>query len=207
MKHAIRVCMFAFTAVWSGCSDSSESAAEVPAPTPAQVESVPALPPPPSEAAGLDVLSRRVRRMSVDQLSRSIESFGNLEPGSIEIPEFLAFTLGKPDYLQTTEENLEPSPLFMKFMMDLGGIICPPLAASDEERPADERIFTRYSSLSDNLGHALLVATGIDGDDAVPYIARLTRVFEAGRVGALGDVSGYEAVCMALITSPEFLLY
>ncbi|MEO1339405.1 MAG: hypothetical protein AAFV29_27445, partial [Myxococcota bacterium] len=174
---------------------------------PAQVENANPLTPDHPMIDGLNVLSRGPRRMSVAQLARSIETFGQLPAGSIVFPTDLARSLGQPDYLQTTEENLEPTPLFMKFMIDLGGLICGELAANDEARPQDERIFTRFTDRQDNLRHALRQATGIDGDEAAPYVERLQRVFEAGQRGPRGDISGYEAVCIALITSPEFLLY
>lgn len=155
----------------------------------------------------LDVLSRAPRRMSVEQLERSLDVIGNLNPGDVVIPPDLAFTLGRPDYLRITEESVDPSPLFMKFMIDLGGFFCAAIAEAENVRPAAERVFTRHATLSDNLSSMLVAFTGIDGPDAEPYVARLRRVHEAARSGPRGDLSGYEAVCLALFTSPEFLLY
>ena len=155
----------------------------------------------------LAVLSRGPRRMSVEQLERSLEIIGHLNPGDIVIPPDLAFTLGRPDYLRVTEESLEPTPLFMKFMMDLGGFFCSALADAEATRPIEDRVFTRHGSRNDNLSTMLLAFTGIDGVDAEPYIERLTRVHDAARSGPRADLSGYEAVCLALFTSPEFLLY
>ena len=206
MKHPAWICL-ALTASVTACSGGDDgSSANEPA-TPAQVEATDPLPPDHPAVGGLDIRSRGPRRMSVDQLERSIEAFADLPPGSVVIPEDLAVTLGKPDYLQTTEENLDPTPLFMKFMMDLGGLICPGLATADAARPASERLFTRFDRMQDNLRHVLMMTTGITGDDAEPYLPRLQRVFEAGRQGPQGDVSGHEALCLALLTSPEFLLY
>lgn len=208
MKRVVMSCLVSCS-VNAACvaEDDIDPATSVPPPAPAQVETTDALPPDHPTTSGLDVLSRGPRRMSVDQLARSIEAFGGLAPGSVVIPRDLALALGQPDYLQTTEENLEPTPLFMKFMMDLGALICADLATGDAARPRDERVFTRYSDLQDNLRHAVLVTTGIEGDDATAYVERLRRVYDVGRQGARGDISGYEAVCIALITSAEFLLY
>ncbi len=206
MKRAIIVSCLASVSA-TACIGTSDPATSEPSTEPAQVEVVDPLPPDHPPVQGLDVQSRGARRMSVSQLTRSIEAFGNLPPGSVEIPDDLAIILGRPDYLQTTEENLEPTPLFMKFMLDLGSLICSGLAQADQARPVEERVFNRYPNLQDSLRHAVLVTTGIDGDDATPYVERLTRVFDTGRQGAQGDVSGYEAVCIALFTSPEFLLY
>lgn len=155
----------------------------------------------------LDVSSRAPRRMSVEQLERSLEVIGRFPEGDIVIPADLAFTLGRPDYLRVTDESVEPSPLFMKFMVDLGGFFCGAIAQVEEVRPVDDRVFTRFASLDENLASMLVTFTGIDGSDAEPYVTRLRRVFEAGRAGPRGDLSGYEAACLALFTSPEFLLY
>lgn len=155
----------------------------------------------------LRILSRGPRRLSVDQLERAIEQIGNLEPGTVKIPENLALTLGRPDYVKVTEESLSPSPLFMKFMMDLGGIVCGQLRDAEPLRPVEQRVFLRYESKEQNLAHLLVRFTGIEGDAAQPYVLRLARVYEAGVVGGGTELKGYEAACIALFTSPEFLLY
>lgn len=180
-----------------------------PPPPPAQV-SRQVLPPMPEghpDVAALSVLSRGTRRMSVEQLERSLDSIGQLPPGTVKLPDSLALTLGRPDFLQVTEETLEPSPLFMKFMMDLGGIFCSNVSDADPNRPVDQRVLTRFSDREENLRYLVLRFTGIEGDAAAPYVERLRPVFEQGRSGAKGEASGWQAVCLALFTSPEFLLY
>jgi hypothetical protein len=154
----------------------------------------------------LATLSRGPRRMSVDQLERSLDRVANAPLGSVKLPPDLAVTLGKPDFIRATEESLEPSPLFMKFMMDLGAIICTNIGDSDPARPAEERVYTRYLERDDNLAYMLVRFTGIEGDDAAPYMARLQRVYEVA-AGSPRPLAGYEAACLALFTSPEFLLY
>jgi len=183
----------------------------------------PALPPPPPALARVDqgtvpnghpdlgslgILSRGPRRMSVDQLERSLEQIGQLAPGAVVFPESLAVTLGKPDYLRRTEEALEPSPLFMKFMLDLGAIACGNLAGADPQRPAEDRVLTRYDGDIDrNIDHVLLRFTGIEGAAAEPYHQRLKLTYERGARSPRGPIAGWEAVCIAVFTSPEFLLY
>ena len=201
-----RFAFLLFLLLGVGCLADIENPPAGPERTQAEVEDLSPLPPEHPPIAGLSIQSRGSRRMSVDQLSRSIEAFGNLPAGSIVIPENLALSLGRPDYLQTTEENLDPTPLFMKFMMDLGGIICASLAADEASRPPVDRVFTRFADLEDNLRHAVLMTTGIDGAEATSYVERLTRVYNTARSSG-GEARGYEAVCIALFTSPEFLLY
>lgn len=155
----------------------------------------------------LSVLSRGPRRMSVDQIERSIEKIGELPAGSVVLDRSLALALGRPDYLQVTEESLEPSPLFMKFMMDLSGYICTALSDYDPMRPKEQRILGRFDDLEENIRFMLFRFTGLEGPMADNYVERLKVVHAAGAAGARGVPGGSEAVCMALFTSPEFLIY
>ncbi|MBI4816361.1 MAG: hypothetical protein HY791_08885 [Deltaproteobacteria bacterium] len=156
---------------------------------------------------GLDVRSRGSRRMSVEQIERSLEAIAQLPEGTVKLPDSLALTLGRPDYRRVTEESLEPSALFMKFMVDLGAIVCTNLSDADLNRPESERALFRYSDLDENLRYLLLRFTGIEGLAADEYVPRLRDVHERGRRGARGERGGMEAVCLALFTSPEFLVY
>jgi hypothetical protein len=155
----------------------------------------------------LTVASRGPRRMSVDQLSRSIDQIGGLAAGTVKLPDSLAQALGKPDYGHVTEEALDPSPLFMKFMMDLGGTVCTNLSDYDPMRPEDQRVLTRYADEEQNIRYMLVRFTGLEGAAADPYVPRLKTVRASGAQGARGDKGGWEAVCLALFTSPEFLIY
>jgi hypothetical protein len=159
------------------------------------------------DVATLALRSRGPRRMSVEQLERSIERIGELAVGTVVLQDSLALALGRPDYLRVTEESLEPSPLFMKFMMDLAGVACTNLSDADPMRPAEQRVLTRFADKQENLRYLLLRFTGLEGAAAEPYLTRLNAVYDAGSRGARGANGGWEAVCIALFTSPEFLLY
>jgi hypothetical protein len=159
------------------------------------------------DLGSLSVLSRGPRRMSVDQIERSIEKIGELPAGTVVLDRSLALALGRPDYLQVTEESLEPSPLFMKFMMDLSGYICTALSDFDPMRPKEQRILARFDDPEENIRFIIFRFTGIEGAMADEYVARLRVVYDAGTGSARGARGGGEAVCMALFTSPEFLVY
>ncbi|MEQ9501454.1 MAG: hypothetical protein RIT81_31580 [Deltaproteobacteria bacterium] len=180
--------------------------------TPVTSTEQPTMPVDHPDPVGLEVASRGPRRLSVEQLERTLEHIADLPAGSIEIPENLALTMGKPDFLRVTEESLDPSPLYMKFIIDLGGFYCTGIADADlnaqTPRPEDQRLMNRYpASVDDGLEHMLLMFTGIEGEDAAPYVVRLRRAYDAGAASALGARGGWEAACLALFTSPEFLLY
>lgn len=186
------------------CSGGTDEAA--PSPEPVTLTPGSELPAEHPAVDRLNVKSRGPRRMSVTQLERSLDAIGNLEPGTIVIPPDLALTLGRPDYLRVYETSLEPSPLFMKFMMDLGGFVCSGLADAEATRPAETRVFSRYPDRDENLRYMVLRFLGLEGADADPYVTRLGRVYDAA-APAEDIMSGYEAACIALVTSPEFLLY
>lgn len=170
-------------------------------------ESGPAMPPTHPDVEALRILSRGPRRMSVEQLERSIEQIGELPRGTVALPDSLALALGRPDDLRVTEESLEPSPLFMKFMTDLAGYVCTALSDADPGRPEHQRVLTRFGDRDTNIAYLLLRFTGIEGAAAEGYAERLRTVYDGGSKGARGERAGWEAVCIALFTSPEFLLY
>lgn len=199
-----RICTPLFALAVAACADAAVPVA----PAPEAVGRTPTsdLPADHPAVGQLGVLSRGPRRMSVDQLERSLDRIVNAPIGTVKLPADLAVTLGKPDFIRSTEESLLPSPLFMKFMMDLGGIICTNIGDGDALRPEQDRVFLRYPDRDDNLAYMLLRFTGIEGEAAAPYMERLRRVHDAA-AGSPRPQAGYEAACLALFTSPEFLLY
>ncbi len=157
--------------------------------------------------AGLNIEARGPRRMSINQIGRSLEQIGNFPEGSIVLDEGLTRALGEPDYVTVLEESLISSPLFMKFMMDLGAAGCRGFSEAEGERAVEDRIYMRYETPEANIRSMVFRFLGYSGDNAAPYVERLMRVFEATRTQPPGDIMGYEAVCIALFNSPEFLLY
>jgi len=72
-------------------------------------------------------LDRPLRRMHVDQLQASIERVtGGIRwtDGDDDLLEELAGTLGRPDYLEVTHEDLEPGLVFQKFLDDAAIAVC-----------------------------------------------------------------------------------
>jgi hypothetical protein len=202
---AFAVSALLLLAAGTGCNDRAPN--KLPKPPALVTEPVPVMPEGHPDLGALKAASRGPRRLSIGQLEASLDAIGNLPPGSIKLPADLAVTLGKPDYNRLSEESLEPSPLFMKFMVDLGTLFCTRVSDVETTRPAGERLMTRYASRDENLAFMLLRFTGIDGPAAAPYLARLTAAYERGARSPARPRGGHEAVCLALFTSPEFLLY
>lgn len=164
--------------------------------------------PPDMQEVPLQVAPTGARRLSVTQLERSLDVVGNLEPGTIQLPANLALTLGQPDYRSTTQRSFEPSPLFMKFMVDLGGIVCQSILAADAERPESERVLLLPDEPTARLRRIWFRFTGIEGEAATPYVDKLAQVeSEASAASPNNPNAGLLAVCLAAVTSPEFLIY
>jgi len=190
------------------------------------------------EASGIDDLeavssepAAAARRLSIDQLEGSIAVLAGddalrwrfvYDGNEYDGFDALGVTLGRPDYYQLTEENREPSALYIKLMGDMAADVCDKLVVTDAQRPFEERTFLRFEDVGDtseavvleNLRALSLFYLGeYVTDDA--GVAGLQAVFEAAHDEAKGAGAStlnaardsWTAVCMALLASPKFHIY
>jgi hypothetical protein len=181
--------------------------------------------------------SATVQRLSVQQLRRSLPvALGQDQNGrDVEwrlrnLPglDVMAGSLGEPDYIDSTEEVLEASPLYMKFMDDAARATCDQTHQSDFQKVnSGDRVVLRFAEPADtvasqpqaidnNLRYLKLRfhAIRLDADDS-DSIASLRTLFTTGvDISADGnpvdedDVrAGWRLVCVAMLTAPEFHLY
>jgi hypothetical protein len=138
-----------------------------------------------------------------------------------------AAALGQPDYASVTDENLEASPLYVKFMADAARAACTEVATLDATAAQNVRVLTRFVALTDTVAtkpadvnanlrylklrfHGIKVAT-TDDVSIAPY----RTLFSAAVAGAAGTSTvtsthvreGWKSVCVALFTAPEYHLY
>ncbi len=160
--------------------------------------------------------SSRMRRVSLFQLKNSIATvLGNDENGKpitwiVSNKEgFTTYgpTLGEADYITLTEDDLEPSALYLKFVTDAARDACNRALDADAKRTeSSDRVLLRYAdSVDENLRYLKLRFHGIKVQPSdLASIAPLRRLFDA-----VGDPvrQGWHAVCVALLTDPEFHLY
>lgn len=168
---------------------------------------------------------RSWRRMNVDQLRASIERVtGGLgwteeqDGQAVELFDALDGTLGKPDYLAATEEDLTPGLLFQKFLDDAATSVCARLIAAEPGRAAWERTLLVDVTLADtptsspdaieaNLRGALLRFHGRQlppGDPTLqPWKDLLSAVYNNHRDMA----PAWQAICTTLIVHPDFYRY
>jgi hypothetical protein len=171
--------------------------------------------------------ARLLRRMSVPQLRSAIErATGGLlwrdERGN-DMLEALAPTLGVPDYIDATSEDLEASLVFQKFLGDGARSVCDEAVAIDLQAPPADRALLRFvdptlrweeadaagrAAIDQNLRYMKLRFTGHYADPAQDdAIARERWLLRSVTHATSDPARGWRAVCVGLMTSPEFYLY
>jgi hypothetical protein len=182
--------------------------------------------------------SRGVKRLTVDQLRASVGILGGSAANGKSVQwtieyqgktynalddGILGFTLGKPDYIQITEEITEPNALYLKFMDDMARYVCDEMMSADDLKPQPQRALTRFvvepedledgPAIDENLRYLALrfLAERIPADAPDdPRLVDLKALFIAGSQAADGAPSGamgWMTVCVGMLTSPEFHLY
>ncbi|MBH22932.1 MAG: hypothetical protein CMH57_00465 [Myxococcales bacterium] len=175
-----------------------------------------------------EAASRNLRRMTIDQLRDAIiTSTGGLywsDDRGRDILEMLAPSLGVPNYIDTTAEDLEPSLVFQKFLGDASRAVCTEAIQNDLEMAPGDRVLVRgvepgltweqadeaqRAAIDQSLRHMNLRLTGHyipQGDEE--ELGRLRWLFRSATHATGGDAArGWRAVCVGLMTSPEFYLY
>lgn len=176
---------------------------------------------PPPVVPVVEAPFRGRRRMDLAQLDAAFRSVaGGLTwvEGGRNQWEQLAPTLGRPDFLQTTEEDLTPSPLFQKFLDDAARSVCQALITREATAPMADRVFlvgvgadepsARLGQrLDENLQRQILRFHGRDtrrGDsgalDGWRWLFLTSERLEGPRAAWMGT-------CVALFEHPDFFTY
>jgi hypothetical protein len=203
---------------------SSFSVEEPPAPTEAVPDS------PVSDRAPTD-WGRVARRLSVAQLKASFDLLFAVddagEPVGWRTPEGAdafavnAMLLGEPDWLVSTAENLDPTLLYAKLLDDAARQACDRTLALDMTRPepqarvllpfvtSGETVQSNPTAVDANLRYLRLRFHQIDTPPGVeePILALRELFSRATQDNAEQPLEGWRAVCVALVTAPEFSIY
>jgi len=181
--------------------------------------------------AGTGVKSGGAQRLSVKQLRSSLPVALGGETWKIGAAngfDARSVTLGEPDYIVVVDENLEPSPLYVKFMQDMARDSCNRAMVADVANAVmANRSIEKFVALTDtvatnkagvdaNLRYLRLAFHGmkVDAADDQP-IAALRKLFDdtvkaakgSGAVTQAHVTEGWRTVCVALLTAPEYHLY
>jgi hypothetical protein len=161
------------------------------------------------------------RRMDVDQLDATIKLVtGGLywRVGTVNQFEALAATLGKPDYVNSTFEDLSTSLLFQKFLSDAANSVCNELVQVDPRRLAPDRTLLVHATATDtiesnpdgveaNLVSLLLRYHGRTHAPGSDQLNAWRWLFESSTHVSNDPLAGWRAVCVGLITHPDFYTY
>jgi len=209
MSHGPRSCLLAASlAAVAACGDGSTAALEPRGE--AVVDAVP------------DALPRPPRRMDIDQLKASMEQVSGgigwtVEESGETVDRFeqLSVTLGKPDYLASTHEDLTPGILFQKFLDDAAKSICRKLVEVDPGRSQGERALLVHAEVDDrpgsstvelNLRAALLRWHGHTVPAGSPELEPWLALHEQAHAIA-GGAEAWNLVCVSLYTHPDFYAF
>lgn len=170
------------------------------------------------------------QRLSVNQLAQSMPVVLGGKSWTVGVKSGFtvrAATLGQPDYLGVVEENLEASPVYQKFMVDAAISGCTSAADGDAALAANQRVLMRLVGLTDtvasnesgvnqNLRYLKLRFHGVKvAPNDTASLDALRIVFSSAVSGAAGTATptaahvkeGWRAVCVAMLTAPEYHLY
>lgn len=173
-----------------------------------------------------DVTGRGRRRMDIDQLETAIKQVSNgltwTEKASngteTELFKTLAVTLGKPDHIQITTEDLSASLLFEKFLSDAANNVCRKLVERELTQPMTERVLMMTVEPEDTIYEAeaaveanlRLLVSHYHSRVLEPYDLELDPwlwLFESASHVTQDPAQGWRAVCVGLLTHPDFYTY
>ena len=154
-------------------------------------------------------------RVDIDQLDALIEQATGVPwgapPGFVFFEKYAA-SLGVPDYLARTSEDLEPNLLFMKLLSDASKFTCARMIDREIRDPAQRRFFVEIepggvdpARVSANMRHALLRFHGWRYAEDDPRLAPWIDLFDTGLTLSDADPNlAWEGICIALIRHPDF---
>ena len=187
---------------------------------------------PPLDSSQLPIRSAKTQRLSVAQLRGTLPTAMGKDADGNDIVwmlysypglEKLADVLGEADYANRTSDNLEISPLYLKFMDAAARDVCNKAIDADLLKTDPKtRVILRYVDKADtvesnaaaidkNLRYLKLRMHGVKiaDDDPTPLVP-LRKLFAdatAATVSTDAPVEGWRVVCVGLLTAPEFHLY
>ena len=161
------------------------------------------------------------KRLDLDQLNSALRgaTLGiGWEIASKDQLVELALTLGKPDYIDQTIENLEPSALFLKFLGDASRSACDAvrkreltLAVGDGalliEANETQTSATAPVAIDDNLRALLLRFHGRSVAAGAPELEHWRWLYQTAELKLGQPLLAWQAVCVGLINHPDFYTY
>lgn len=174
----------------------------------------------PTAAPVPDGVQRGWRRMDLAQLDTSIRKVTGVRwQDSRGQPRFeaLAATLGAADYVIGTPEDRSVSLLFLKFLEDAAGDVCTTLVQREaaggpdtlflSEAGAELTLAADRDLAEATLSAALLRFHGRSVPPGSPQLEPWTFLLESATLVTDQPAEGWRAVCVGLLTHPDFYTY
>jgi hypothetical protein len=171
--------------------------------------------------------ARALRRMDVDQLDESIFVATGLHWEIGTTNQFTRFrsTLGVPNFATSTHEDLDVSPLFLKFVDDAARSVCTRLLDQETAMGATTHVFLVHADTASRLPadqaeidqnlamlltrfHGRVIEPG--SDELTPWRSLWSSSLALTRdamTGAEDGETAWRTVCVALIDHPDFYTY
>ncbi len=220
MSDLIRILTLSLVA---GCGNGDKAPAE-PAPEPSVSEPAVEFEQPDidstveGEADLHPITERDFRRMDIDQLDKSIQQVtgrGWVDWLGRSYFENLSATLGKPDYIERTSEDLSPTLLFSKFLGDAAASVCYDLIRAEMGGLEESPIFlvhvepqdTDPVKVEENLSHLLLRYHGYRYAPGSPELEPWVQLFNDATAASGEPVIAWATVCVTLLRHPDFFGY
>lgn len=189
------------------------------------------------DAGVLAHLGRAPRRLDIDQFRASLENtlgarwtgpqtvFTPEAPGGTrfepqaDLLEFFAATLGRPNYVTSTQEPIDPSITFAKLAADAARSVCaetlrrdylraPAARAVLLEATGEETLPQGEAAVRRNLAALAIKLWAVEAEPDSETVSGLLGVFRVAtaQTGAR-PIDGWRAVCLDMTTDPRFLTY
>ena len=174
---------------------------------------------------GADEGVRARRRMDIDQLDASMRVVSggigwtelNNDGEEINLFEALAATLGVPDFVERTREDMTASVVFEKFLGDASRAVCSAMVGR-EMTSTTEHVLIVHSDLDQgwddnpigveqNMRYLLLRFHGTNYAAGDPRLDPWLWLFRSSMHGGSEPGVAWHTVCVALYTHPDFYSY
>jgi hypothetical protein len=170
----------------------------------------------------VEPMRRARQRMTIDQLSQTLShvtgGIGWTEvQGGQEVDLFDVFgsSLGVPDFVELTREDLSASALFHKFLDEAARHACSELVIRETSGgPVESHLMVHVGSadtpqsapeaIDDNLRYLLLRYHGRKVTAAAPALNAWRWLFESVTHVTGDPAIGWRGVCVGLVTHPDF---
>ncbi len=165
------------------------------------------------------------KRMNIDQLWATVDRVtGGVHwidaTGEDALVE-KASLLGKPDFVDTTQEVDEPDLLFDKQLGDLARSVCVELMAKEQGSAPGDRVFLVHaaptdtsssapSAIAENMRRVLLRFHGTyltaDSPELAPWLGLFDQLSQTD-APAPDPIQGWTGICVTLMSHPNFFTY